>query len=147
MGVPKQNIWRRRLRGLEVVGVTFAIGLAGFFISGGLAALAGGSAGRLLGTLLALAINTGLFLAVYSVALGHKRPTRDLVAGALLAAVLWHASQLILQYYFQSLSSANELYGIFGAIISLLLWLYIGGMIIFLGAELTVCLETSCGSA
>jgi membrane protein len=61
---------------------------------------------------------------------------RWLTVGAGLAIVLWIASSVGLSYYLGNFASYNEVYGSIGAVIGMLLWLYITAYLILLGAAL-----------
>lgn len=52
----------------------------------------------------------------------------------LTTAFLLQLSESIFAFYLQNLSSLNAIYGSLGAIIALLLWIYISGCVFFLGA-------------
>ena len=50
--------------------------------------------------------------------------------------VLWVAASAGLSYYLTNFASYNEVYGSIGAVIGLLLWLYVSAYLILLGAAL-----------
>lgn len=56
--------------------------------------------------------------------------------GAVIATVVWLAGSLLFSYYIDNFSNYNEMYGSFTAVIILLLWFYITGFVILLGAEI-----------
>jgi membrane protein len=55
--------------------------------------------------------------------------------GALLATGLWKLSQSAFAWYLRTLSRTEVVYGSIGVIITLMLWLYVSGIILLLGAE------------
>lgn len=61
--------------------------------------------------------------------------------GALLVIVLWLGASFGFSFYVSNFSSYNEVYGSIGAVIALLMWLYISAYLILLGAVLNVTLE------
>jgi membrane protein len=64
-----------------------------------------------------------------------------LTPGALLAAILWIAGSLGLRFYIVNFGSYNETYGAIGGVMVLLLWLYVSGFVLFIGAEMNAVLE------
>lgn len=63
-----------------------------------------------------------------------------LTIGALVVIVLWVAASAGLSYYLANFGNYNEVYGSIGAVIGLLLWLYVSAYLILLGAALNVVL-------
>lgn len=58
--------------------------------------------------------------------------------GAFVVIVLWIAASFGLTYYLANFGSYNEVYGSIGAVIALLLWLYVTAYLILLGAALNL---------
>jgi len=63
---------------------------------------------------------------------------RWITVGAFVVVVLWVAASAGLSYYLTNFGSYNEVYGSIGAVIGLLLWLYVSAYLILLGAALNV---------
>ncbi|WP_245882528.1 YihY/virulence factor BrkB family protein [Yoonia sediminilitoris] len=63
---------------------------------------------------------------------------RWLTIGAFVVVILWVAASAGLSYYLTNFGNYNEVYGSIGAVIGLLLWLYISAYLILLGAALNV---------
>lgn len=61
--------------------------------------------------------------------------------GAIAATVLWLGASALFSLYIGRFGNYNETYGALGAVIVMLLWLYISGYIIVAGAELNAELE------
>jgi membrane protein len=61
--------------------------------------------------------------------------------GSLLATVLWLVGSLAFRVYVVNFGSYNETYGTIGGVMVLMLWLYLSGMAIVLGAELNAEIE------
>ncbi len=66
----------------------------------------------------------------------RKTPLRTSLPGAALAVVLWFAGSLGLSFYITHFSDYSATYGSLGAIIVLMLWLYLSSVSILVGAEL-----------
>lgn len=66
---------------------------------------------------------------------------RWVTPGALVAAVLWLVASVAFSFYVQNFGRYNETFGSLGAVVILLLWLYISAYVACLGAELNSELE------
>jgi YihY family inner membrane protein len=68
--------------------------------------------------------------------LAPRRPTRfaQVWAGALCATVLLRAGQTLFVIYLRDFATLNAVYGAFGGIMALLLWIYLSGCIFIFGA-------------
>jgi membrane protein len=64
-----------------------------------------------------------------------------LIPGAVVATTLWLLATLGFRYYVVNLSSYTETYGALGAVMVLLLWFYLSGFAILVGAELNAEIE------
>jgi membrane protein len=64
-----------------------------------------------------------------------------LTPGTLLATVLWLCASLGFRYYVQNFSDYNATYGALGGAVVLLLWLYVSGLAVLVGAELNAEIE------
>lgn len=62
----------------------------------------------------------------------HRRPW--VTIGAAVVVVVWIAASAGLSYYLTNFASYNEVYGSIGAVIGMLLWLYISAYLILWGA-------------
>lgn len=63
--------------------------------------------------------------------------------GAVIAIPTWIIASFAFAYYVNNFGSYNKTYGSIGAVIILLLWLYISGFIILVGAEINSVIEHS----
>lgn len=64
-----------------------------------------------------------------------------LTPGAILATALWLLMSFVFKYYVGNWGNYTETYGVIGAVMILLLWFYITGLVILLGAELNAEIE------
>ena len=64
-----------------------------------------------------------------------------LTPGSILATTLWMLASLGFKYYVANWGAYTETYGLIGAVMILLLWFYISGLVILFGAELNVEIE------
>jgi membrane protein len=64
-----------------------------------------------------------------------------LAPGAILATTLWLLATLGFKYYVVNMGSYTETYGALGAVMVLMLWFYLSGLVILVGAELNAEIE------
>jgi membrane protein len=62
------------------------------------------------------------------------RSLRSVLPGAAVGTVLWFAASLLFTFYVAHFGSYDKTYGTLGAVISLLIWLWLGNMAFLLGA-------------
>ena len=69
--------------------------------------------------------------------IGPNRPVRfrGVWPGAFLATVLWLAATSVFAWYVRNIANYNVLYGSIGAVIALLVWMYLLAIIALLGCE------------
>ncbi len=61
--------------------------------------------------------------------------------GAVIAASLWVVGGILFELYVRNLGNFGKTYGALGSVVVLLLWLYLSGFIVILGAEINAELE------
>jgi membrane protein len=87
-----------------------------------------------------------LFFMVFTVALLYyfgpdaNQPFRWITPGGFIAILLWVLASLAFRFYVSNFGSYDETYGSIGAVIVLLLYLYISSLTILFGAELNATL-------
>jgi membrane protein len=64
-----------------------------------------------------------------------------LTPGSIFATTLWLIASLGFKYYVVNMSSYTETYGAIGGVMVLMLWFFISGMVILLGAEMNAEIE------
>lgn len=75
---------------------------------------------------------------------GPDRPKprwRWVSPGSAIAATLWMAASVGFALYVRNFGSYNETYGALGGVVVLLMWFYLSGFIVVLGAEINAHLE------
>jgi membrane protein len=85
-------------------------------------------------------VSTGMGL-IYYYAPDAEQEWVWITPGSVVAATLWLAGSLGFRYYVVNFTSYEESYGAVGAIIVVLLWFYLTGLVIVLGAELNAEIE------
>ena len=68
--------------------------------------------------------------------LAPRRPTRfaEVWAAALCATVLLRAGESLFVIYLEDFATLNAVYGAFGGMLALLLWIYLSGCVFIFGA-------------
>ena len=66
---------------------------------------------------------------------------RWVIPGAVTATVLWLAASLLFSFYVGHLSSYDAMYGSLGSVVGVMMWFYVTGYVVLLGAELNAELE------
>ncbi len=61
--------------------------------------------------------------------------------GAAISAILWAAASLLFSWYASKFGNFNKTYGSLGAVIVLMMWLYISSYVILLGGEINAEME------
>ncbi len=117
-------------------GLLVTTALAGFATFGRHNALLG-----LLGELLAVIVNIGLYAAAFRALTPKQIGTRSLLPGAVLGGLAWTILQATGGYVVgHDLKGASALYGTFGLVLGLLAWLYLAAEITLYCAEINAVL-------
>lgn len=100
-----------------------------------------GPVGRVTATILRWPILAAVMLlglsTIYRFAPSREHPRWDWVSpGSLTAAVLWVAGSVLFAVYVNNFGNYNDTYGSIGAVVVLMLWLYLTAFVVLLGAEL-----------
>lgn len=82
-------------------------------------------------------------IAYYAAPNLQQRRWQWLSPGALFATLGWLAASGLLRLYFHFFTNYAKVYGSLGAVIVLLTWLYITGIMLLLGAELNMTIEAA----
>ena len=94
---------------------------------------------RIVGILLAVLANVGLFMVIFRVLTASEVPTRDLRVGAVAAGVGWQIVQVLGTYFVTSLlRGRSEAYGVFGLVLGLIAWIYLLALVTVLAVEINV---------
>jgi membrane protein len=70
-----------------------------------------------------------------------EHPWRAMSVGIISASIAWLASSALLSWYLANVANYNAIYGSLGAVIGLMLWMWISTIVILLGAELDAEIE------
>jgi membrane protein len=140
--------WRRRL-----VAVALTVAFSLFTLLAMLILIFGGKIGELVAgwvglgpvfsiawgivqwPLVAMFVLTGIAL-VYYFAPAVEQPWHWVTPGAVVALVIWIGMSLGLRTYVTYFGNYNATYGSIGGVILLMLWLYLSGVVLLIGAEI-----------
>ena len=89
-----------------------------------------------------LLVATGVAL-VYYFAPDAEQDWIWITPGSVLATMLWVVASLAFRFYVTNFASYNETYGTIGGVMVLLLWFYVSGIALLIGAELNAEIEHS----
>jgi membrane protein len=101
---------------------------------------------RLSWWLIALATFTIILSVLYYVAPNRHQRWRDVAPGALLGAVLLAPVTGVFTFYVQRIARYREFYGSVSAVVVLLIWTYLVGVIVLLGGEFNAARERRLGT-
>ncbi|SDJ34643.1 YihY/virulence factor BrkB family protein [Salimicrobium halophilum] len=86
----------------------------------------------------AIIVMTGVLMALYHIAPNKKLPFKSIIPGALTTALLWQVISLLFSFYISNFGNYSATYGSLGGIIILMLWFFLTGLILMIGAEINV---------
>lgn len=91
----------------------------------------------------AVAFGTTVVVTALLYKLGPNRPQRwrYLWPGAVLATLLWLAATLAFSWYVRNIAEYNILYGSIGAVIALMIWMYVLAVVALIGCEFNAAYE------
>jgi YihY family inner membrane protein len=83
--------------------------------------------------------NVVLFIAVFRLLTARVVTVRELLPGAMFAALCWQLLQALgTTYVSRVVVHSSDIYGVFGIVLGLLAWIYLAAVILVLAAELNV---------
>ncbi|HTB50970.1 MAG TPA: YihY/virulence factor BrkB family protein [Solirubrobacteraceae bacterium] len=128
-----------RIRGVGLLTVFGLLTIVSTVAAGYVTSQTTGLLEVLVGIVVALVANLVLFFAVFRLLTADEIATRDLIAGVIVAAVLWQILQHLGGFYVEHVvRHAKETSGLFAFVLGLLTWLYLGGQVTLIAAEVNV---------
>lgn len=92
-------------------------------------------AGMLVRYFIALATVIMVTVFLYSLGMKTRRSLRSVFPGAVVATLLWLAATLGFGWYVRNIANYNVMYGSVGAVIALLVWMYVLAVVALIGCE------------
>lgn len=128
-----------RVRGVGMLVVFGLLTIVSTVAAGYVTAQTTGALALIGGIVVALAANLLLFFAVFRLLTSEEVATRALLPGVVVAAILWQVLQHVGGFYVEHVvRHAKETSGLFAFVLGLLTWLYLGGQVTVLAAEVNV---------
>jgi YihY family inner membrane protein len=135
----RPNFLAWRLRGLGLLVVLGTLTIVSTVVAGYVTAAAPSALTALAGVVLALIANLLLFFCAFRLLTTSEVPTRELLPGVVVAAVLWQILQHLGGYYVEHVvRHAKETSGLFAFVLGLLSWLYLGSQVTLFAMEINV---------
>ena len=77
---------------------------------------------------------------LYGLAQGRRQPLREVMPGVCGSLAAWMVLSMAFSYYVETMGRYSVLYGSIATVIVVLLWLYMSGQVLILGAEFSAAL-------
>jgi len=91
------------------------------------------------GVIVAFAFNLALFMLAFKLLTATELSWRELLPGVITASVFWQLLQHLGGYYVEhELKRLTPLYGVFGLVLGLIAWIYLGAQLTIFAAEINV---------
>lgn len=87
---------------------------------------------------ISIVILTAFIMLLYRVAPNKKIPFKHIIPGSVIASVLWQVISLGFSIYVSNFGNYSATYGSLGGIIILMIWFFLTGLILMVGALITV---------
>lgn len=85
---------------------------------------------------ISIAVMSIVLAIMYKIAPNKHFPFKEVIIGALIATVLWQLVSLAFSFYVSNFGSYSATYGSLGGLIVLILWFFLTGLILVIGAEI-----------
>ncbi|WP_033542584.1 YihY/virulence factor BrkB family protein [Planococcus sp. CAU13] len=85
---------------------------------------------------ISIAVMSIVLAVMYKIAPNKSFPFKEVIIGALIATILWQLVSLGFSFYVSNFGSYNATYGSLGGLIILILWFFLTGLILVIGAEI-----------
>ncbi|WP_083875612.1 YihY/virulence factor BrkB family protein, partial [Gracilibacillus halophilus] len=83
-----------------------------------------------------------VFVMLYRMAPGKTVYFRHVAIGAGVTTIMWQVVSMLFSFYVTELGNFSATYGSLGAVIILMIWFYLSGVILLLGGEINALLES-----
>ena len=82
---------------------------------------------------------------LYAASMDKRQPMKEMFPGIIVALISWMVVSIGFSFYVENFTDYSIIYGTLGAVIVLLMWLYMTAVILIMGAELNAALKTARG--
>jgi membrane protein len=90
---------------------------------------------------MAFMLNLAALSILYYVAPEAKQKFRWILPGAVTATILWLGVSQVFRYFLQNFGQYNKTYGSLAAVVVLMMWLWLSGLVFLLGAEINALMK------
>lgn len=91
---------------------------------------------QILRWVISIAVMSIVLAIMYKIAPNKHFPFKEVIIGALIATILWQLVSLAFSFYVANFGSYSATYGSLGGLIVLILWFFLTGLILVIGAEI-----------
>lgn len=91
---------------------------------------------RLFAIVFPLILGFILFFLIYKIIPYRKVYTKAALIGAICSSVMWEAAKFLFDIYIKNYAHFQRIYGSFGTLVVMLIWIYYSAFIILIGAEI-----------
>jgi membrane protein len=106
--------------------------------AGGTGQVISGVAARIGALLISLVLNVGVFWLAFRVGTAAEVRMRDMLVGAVIAAIAWQILQYFGGYLIGHQLKTNSAYGTFGVVLGLLAWFYLQAQLTLYAVEFSI---------
>ena len=126
----------QRVRGIGLLIFLGALFIISTVVTGAVSSTFGGTGAKIAGYVISLIVNAALFFAAFRLMTDDDVASRELRTGTIVASVLWTFLQSVASVYLHHASGGS--YGVFAAVIPLIIWLHLGAQVFMYSAEVNV---------
>ncbi len=135
----RPDFLRSRLRSLGMLGLLGTLAIVSAVVAGFVSSSSHPALTLVGGIVVAFAFNLALFMIAFKLLTAEDLYWRELLPGVITASVFWQLLQHLGGYYVDhTLKRLTPLYGVFGLVLGLLAWLYLGAQLTIFAAEINV---------
>jgi membrane protein len=128
-----------RLRSLGMLAILGSLAIVSAVVGGFVGSSSHPALTVIGGVLVAFVFNLALFMLAFKLLTAAELSWRELLPGVIAASVFWQLLQHLGGYYVDhELKRLSPLYGVFGLVLGLLAWLYLGAQLTMFAAEINV---------
>jgi YihY family inner membrane protein len=128
-----------RLRSLGMLAVLGSLAIVSAVVGGFVGSSSHPALTVIGGVIVAFIFNLALFMLAFKLLTAAELTWRELLPGVVAASVFWQLLQHLGGYYVDhQLKHLSPLYGVFGLVLGLLAWLYLGAQLTIFAAEINV---------
>jgi membrane protein len=135
----RASFFGSKLKNLAMLAILGSLAIVATVVGGFVGSASHGTGTVVASIAVSLLGNCVLFLLAFRLLTSVSPPWRQLIPGAVTAAIFWQLLQSLGGLYLSHiLKHTQPLYGVFALVLGILAWLYLGGQLTILAAEVNV---------